>query len=206
MKLLEGWVDQQQCVGDYGWTEAQRLLTLVEIAESMLGMMPTDPRYLSAMYPWDSDADAFSMAQGQHKCGLTGLAALRAFGYILPADIGEHPYKSSFYGKIPDAITQLRQLSTWETGPLLPIPGEGGILIKPGDPFKTHYYMAVKIEGNTITSVDGGKTGPVRETDRTIVVNGRKVYLKEASGEMRLSLGVLHTGLLMPERNWMLPG
>lgn len=196
-----GWIDQKQCVGDYGWTDEQRRLTMVQIAEAMVGIPILDPRYLVAVYPWDTKYNAESMSRTQYKCALTGLAELRAFGYKIPAD--PTPYIESIRGKIPDAVTQIRKLPEFETKSVLPSFGEGCLI--GSNEHDTHYLLCTKVEGNTITSIDGGK-GIVKQVTRKIIVNGKKIYLLDKDSGLRAIIGVLHVGRMFPEQNWMLPG
>jgi hypothetical protein len=206
-----GWHDQGQCLGDgagtsTAWSAQDKRTTIVQIATSCIGLEPVNPVYRDALYPWDTLADAQDMAKKQYKCALTCLMILRAFGMQLDSD--GLPYRLSFEPKsgkpkVFDSVVQMQKIPQWEKVSRLLVPGEMGIIYMPGSPKLTHALVCTRVEGDLLTSVDGG-FGWVHETRRRIVKIGRDLCLQDGSGN-RIILGVLATGLMNPERNWFLP-
>jgi hypothetical protein len=179
---------------------------MVQIATTCDGLKTTDPKYRDGLYPWDTVPDANDMVRKQYKCALTCLMFLHAFGMELESD--GLPYRLSFdpkknKPKVYDAIVQMQRNPAWERVNAAPDPGEMSIMYMPGDPRLTHAFACARVEGDLLTSIDGGY-GDIHLTTRRIVKIGRDLCLRDAQGD-RVLLGILRVAKLLPTRNWFLP-
>ena len=212
----KGWIDQGACAASL--PEADRLALLCRIARCLVGLKSTNPTYLSMILPWDTVYDAKQIGSGHHKCVLTCLGILRAFGCEFSFDAV--PYKtlmSQMLRSRPEILksprphllsitTQvdiLQSLPEWELTGDLPTPGEIYMIHNPNDERLLHSCTCVRREKDVIVSVDGGRPGVYRSKRRLRQGPLGLEFVDEKW--TRYMLGILRTGRMIPTRNWLLP-
>ena len=179
-------------------------MTMVQIADSLVGLGPGDPRYRELCYPHDEPKVAEQMAKGQSACALVCGGALRCFG-VEHVELAT-PYAWRFAAtpsrRPVDAMVRLQVMGGWHADTTrLPEPGEIAIM---GSGLGTHAFICRDRSDTHLESVDGGK-GKVRVAKRAIVRGPSSVGLRDGMG-IRWIVGVLRCGELVPTLEWVLPG